>query len=242
MCVPDTALGGRLGTTSGHMDMRRAVGKRDLADGPLQLVGILGGTMRLLGQSSEKEMVASFLAGELSSKRFGDAIRAQLAVLGEPEKLLTQPDLADPRENEARANVLAATRGYGQDRELFEFFPSQVQWVRALLAPKELAAVRYIEYSYWNEISDGSRFSSHAARRVKAGMQAFGVSNDRVFDAAAAVARGERFPLLIVAGVALGELVCLEGNLRLTGYALAGFPVEVECLVGTAPTLGRWAR
>jgi hypothetical protein len=35
-------------------------------------------------------------------------------------------------------------------------------------------------------------------------------------------------------------LVCLEGNLRLTAYALAGFPAGVECLVGTAPTMGRW--
>jgi hypothetical protein len=34
--------------------------------------------------------------------------------------------------------------------------------------------------------------------------------------------------------------VCLEGNLRLTAYALAGFPAGVECLVGTAPTMGRW--
>jgi hypothetical protein len=208
---------------------------------PLQLVGILAQAMRVLGQSSEKEMVASFLAGELSSERFGAVIRAQLAVPGEPEELLTQPDLADPRENEARAAVLAATRGYGQDRELFEFFPSDARWVRALLAPKELAAVRYIEYSYWNEISGGSRLASDAARRIKAGVQAFGVSNDRFFAAAAAVARGERFPPLIVAGVALGELVCLEGNLRLTGHALAAFPVEVECLVGTAPTLRRWA-
>ena len=111
-------------------------------------------------------------------------------MLGEPEELLTQPVLADPRENEIRAIVLAATRGYGQDRELFESFPSDARWVRGLLAPKELAAVRYIEYSYWNEISGGSRLASDAARRIKAGMQAFGVSNDRFFAAAAAVARG----------------------------------------------------
>jgi hypothetical protein len=34
----------------------------------------------------------------------------------------------------------------------------------------------------------------------------------------------------------------LEGHLRLTGYALAGFPAAVECLLGTAPDMGRWAQ
>jgi len=187
-------------------------------------------------------MVASFVSGELSSERFGAGIGDQLTAMGEPQGLVTQPDLADSRENEARANVLAATRGYGQDRELFEFFPADVRWVRASLAPDELAVVRYIEYPYWNEISGGSRLPAHAARRIQAGAEAFGVSNERFLAAAAAVARGERFPPLILAGVELGKLVCLEGNLRLTAHALANFPVEVECLVGTAPTLGRWSQ
>ncbi len=187
-------------------------------------------------------MVASFLCGELASERFGPGIIDQLTAIGEPQELLTQPDLADARQNEARANVLAMTRGYGQDRELFEFFPAGVQWLRALLAPDELAAVRYIEYSYWIEISGGSRLPADAARRIEAGVQVFGVSNARFRVAAAAVARGERFPPLILAGVERSKLVCLEGNLRLTAHALAGFPVEVECLVGTAPTLGRWAQ
>ncbi|MGW6788416.1 hypothetical protein [Streptomyces chartreusis] len=43
-------------------------------------------------------------------------------------------------------------------------------------------------------------------------------------------------------GERLDELVCLEGNLRLTAYALAGFPSDIECLIGTAPGMGRWAR
>ena len=60
--------------------------------------------------------------------------------------------------------------------------------------------------------------------------------------AARALLRGERFPPLILAGSESGDLVCLEGNLRLTAHALAGFPAGVECLVGTATALGRWAQ
>ncbi len=198
--------------------------------------------MRVLSETSEEEMVASFLRGELSSERFGSAIRDQLTAIGQTEELLTRPDLADPRANAARANVLAATRGYREGRELFEFFPVSVPWRRALLAPEELSRVRYIEYSYWNEISGGSRLPSDAARRIRAGVEAFGVPNDRFLAVASAIAGGERFPPLILAGVQLGGLVCLEGNLRLTGYALAGFPVEVECLVGIDRAMGRWAQ
>jgi hypothetical protein len=73
-------------------------------------------------------------------------------------------------------------------------------------------------------------------------VEAFGTSNQRLLTAAAAVARGGRLPPLILAGEQPGNLVCLGGNLRLSGYALVDFPVEVECLVGTAPTIRRWAQ
>ncbi len=141
-----------------------------------------------------------------------------------------------------RRSLLARTRGYGEGRDVFEDFPRRVRWEWALLDPAELAAVRYIEYSYWNELSAGSRFPSDAAARIRAGVEAFDVPNERFESAAAALAAGKQFPPLILAGEGPGALVCLEGNLRLTAYALAGFPTEVECLVGTAPDLARWAR
>ena len=187
-------------------------------------------------------MVACFLGAELTSPRFGAAVRAALAEAGESERLLTRPDTSDAGENAARRALLAATRGYGEDREVFEDFPPGVRWEWAMLTPEDLAAVRYIEYSYWNELSAGSRLPGDAAARIRVGVEAFDVSNERFELAAASLAAGERFPPLILAGVARDDLVCLEGNLRLTAYALAGFPAEVECLVGIEPGLARWAR
>jgi hypothetical protein len=46
------------------------------------------------------------------------------------EGLLTDPDLNDEQANQARRAVLAATRGYGEDRDLFERFPVEVNWGR----------------------------------------------------------------------------------------------------------------
>lgn len=201
--------------------------------------------MRILDESSEEEMIACFLQGELTSHRFGPELRAALNEAGLPARLVTDADLTNDDENRARRDLLAATRGYGQGRDVFdESFPaaSTVRWVRAELEPADLARVRYIDYSYWNELTGGSRLPADAAGRIRSGVRVFGVSNQRFLDAADAVTRGERFGPLILAGRQLDDLVGLEGHLRLTGYALAGFPVAVECLIGTAPTMGRWAR
>ena len=94
----------------------------------------------------------------------------------------------------------------------------------------------------WNELSGGTRLPIDAARGIRDGVRAFDISNQRFLAAARAVARGERFPPLILVGQDYADLVCLEGHLRLTGYALAGFPTDVECLIGIASTMGRWAQ
>lgn len=198
--------------------------------------------MRVLREGNEDEMIALFLQGELSSERFGPALREALLACGEPEALLARPDLNDHRANQARRALLASMRGYGEDRELFEHFPTDVRWERARLTVTELARVRYVEYSYWNELSGGSRLPTDAAQRIEADVRPWGVSNERFRRAADALLRGERFPPLILTGRCYDDLVCLEGNLRLTAHALAGFPIETECLVGTAPGMQRWAQ
>ncbi|MFJ6722428.1 hypothetical protein [Streptomyces sp. NPDC091259] len=198
--------------------------------------------MQVLGVSSEDEMVACFLSGELSSKRFGQNLRSHLAAGGQAEQLLTYPDLSDAGANFARRALLAATRGYGENRDLFENFPTHVTWNRALLSADEAADVRYVGYSYWVELSGGSRRPTDAAARIKAGLRAFDVPNEPIVEATRALRRGERFPPLILVGEGQDNLVCLEGHLRLTAYALLGFPNDVECLIGSAPDMGRWAQ
>ncbi|MFD8757085.1 hypothetical protein ACFV0O_39840 [Kitasatospora sp. NPDC059577] len=70
--------------------------------------------------------------------------------------------------------------------------------------------------------------------------------NEPFIDSARAFIGGERVPPLVLVLVLVGErrddLVCLEGHLRLTAYALVGFPTDVECLIGTASATGRRAK
>ena len=112
--------------------------------------------VRIIGDCSEDEMVACFLRGELTSARFGAGIRRALAAAGRSERLVIDADLTDQADNRARRELLATTRGYGENRDVFEDFPNEVRWIRAVLTAGELARVRYIEYSYWHCCIAGS--------------------------------------------------------------------------------------
>ncbi len=63
--------------------------------------------MQFIERISEDEVVASFLAGELDSERFGDSLRALLRRRQSSTSLLTDPDLTDPVECEERRELLA---------------------------------------------------------------------------------------------------------------------------------------
>jgi hypothetical protein len=196
--------------------------------------------MRRLRAGSEAEMIALFLSTELPAARFRDTLRALLDQAGLPESLITDPDLNDPAENQAREQLLTAHRGYGTRTGLFEGLPHDVRWEWMAITPAELATVRYIDYDYWVELSGGTRLAADAAPRIRAGVAPFGVSSDWALGMAQAVAGGARFPpLILVTTGPSGDLVVLEGHARLTAYMLCPdrLPPELDVLVGSSPDM-----
>jgi hypothetical protein len=199
--------------------------------------------MRLLRGSSEAEMVALFLRTELPAARSRDSLRALLADDGLPERVVTAPDLGDDAENQARLRLLTQHRGYGTRTELFDGFPDDVCWQWIAITPAELAAVRYIGYDYWVELSGGTRLAVDAGPRIRAGVAPFGVASDWALGMAQDVAGGARFPpmILVTTGPG-GDLVVLEGHARLTAFILAReyLPQEMEVLVGSSSAVACW--
>lgn len=199
--------------------------------------------MRRLRPSSEAEMIALFLRTELPAARFRDKLQALLDRAGLPETLVTAPNLDDPVENQAREQLLTQHREYGTRTGLFAGFPHDVCWEWMAITAAELATVRYIEYSYWVELSGGTCLPIDAAPRIRAGVAPFGVSSDWALGMARAVADGARFPpLILITTGPSGALVVLEGHARLTAYMLCPhrLPPELEVLVGSSPSAAGW--
>lgn len=197
--------------------------------------------MRVLRPSSGDEMIAVFLRGELASDRFGPDVERALADAGADRRLLEEPDLSDPDANALRRRLLSELRGYDSEG-LFHGFPKDMRWDWAALMPEEVLEVRYIEYSYWLELSGGTRLATDGARRLREGVEPFGVPTAGFFELAEEVAAGERFSALVLVDGPAG-LVVLEGHARLTAYALepTAIPEELEALVGSSPSASGWA-
>lgn len=199
--------------------------------------------MRLLRPSREAEMVALFVRTELPAARFRDKLQALLERDGLPERVITDPDLDDDAENQARLRLLTQHREYGTRTGLFDGFPDDVRWQWMAITPAELARVRYIDYDYWVELSGGTRLATDAAPLIRAGVAPFGVSSAWALGMAREVACGARFPpLILVITEPGGDLVVLEGHARLTAFMLARdqLPPELEVLVGSSPAMTRW--
>ena len=199
--------------------------------------------MRLIAEITEHEMVATFLQAEIRSERFGPDLAQLVHRDGMSPTVIEQPDLMNADENAYRLRLLGEFRGYGQNRGLFENYPSHVTWQRVALTPEELLQVKYIDYSYWNEISNGTRLPTEAAKTIRSGRPIFEMSTEGFLRIADALRRGATFPELILVRAAVGsDIVILEGHVRLTVYALVPelTPSQVIALLGTSPDFKGW--
>src|SRR5213593_4329692 len=109
--------------------------------------------MRIIRGSSEAEVVAAFLRGELDSPRYGERIRELLPAAGLDESALLAPELEDAEANTLRARVLEEHRAWLRREGLFNGFPDDVDWSLVGLAPEEVLSILYIDWDWWLDIS-----------------------------------------------------------------------------------------
>ncbi len=175
--------------------------------------------MIILRDASEAEMVSAFLQEEIVSHRFREDVLNALRECNSAEELIVHGDLADESENALRAKVLGIYRGY-PDREIFENYPAKVDWKFVRFEAEDLGKLRYISYSYWDELSKGTSRPEDAAKTVNEGVEIFGVSNQYFLDGRDALRRGKHFPPIIVLTDGTEPYVLIEGHCRATCYAL----------------------
>ena len=181
-------------------------------------------------------MVATYLKAEISSARFSADVKEAMRTFGVEESAITHPDLTSGRENALRAKVLGAYRGYGRNREMFEGVPDHLTWYEAELTRAEIGNLRYVDYSYWNELTDNTHMVKDGVKNIRKGKVVFGVSNDRFLTFAEKVRNGEYEvePMILWGQNIASTPEILEGHLRATAFGLAGekAPATTHVLIG----------
>lgn len=189
--------------------------------------------MKILGQSSEEEMIIEYLRAEISSKRFSDNVREAMKRLGLDERIVLSADLQSQEENEKRRELLGAVRGYGRDESMFERFPAVTDWKLCSFSQNDLEKIRYIHYSYWSELSGGTHRPTDAAERIRGGVCVYGQSNEGFIRAASHIRNGGVFPTMFFLTADFEDFVIVEGHQRMTAYAMAlEYFKDIKVIVG----------
>lgn len=124
--------------------------------------------------------------------------------------------------------------------------PETVDWYHGVLQPDELSRVRFIDYSYWVELSGGSRRPSDVLPTLRAGglptwLTELGTS--WCFELAAQLAKAEVVDdLMVMATPDFSELVLLEGHARLAAVFLGGLQrhLTVRAYLGLSAVIEQW--
>lgn len=194
-----------------------------------------------LKEISEDEVISEFLKSEINSQRFGKRI---INALGKNSKrIITNPNLNNSKENQFRKNLLGEVRGFGRNEALFENFPDDVKWFKAVITKKELKRIKYIDYGYWSEISNKTRLPYIASKNIKADLKIYNVSNRIFWEILSEIKKGKKFPYMVfVAKNRKSRFVILEGHARLTAYYLEPklIPEKLEVIIGYSEKMTKW--
>ncbi|MEK6819647.1 MAG: hypothetical protein AABY03_00415 [Nanoarchaeota archaeon] len=199
--------------------------------------------MKIIKKISEDEMISEFLKGEVNSPRFGKKIIDSLKRDKKDKRILLNPNLNNKNENIYRKNLLGKLRGFGRNKDIFEKFPKDIKWFSAIVTKTELKKIKYIDYSYWNELSNKTRLPSIAAKNIKKGLKVYGIGNEGAFEILAKIKKGKKFPqIILVAKNKKSKVVVLEGHARITAYFLEQkyLPNKMEVIIGYSNKISKW--
>lgn len=172
--------------------------------------------MNLIRKTNEAEMIFEFLKGELNSKRFNENLNNTINELGLDSNIILNGNINDDQENIDRLKIMKKFRGY-PDEELFERFPKIEEWKYLELNEKDIDNIYYIDYDYWNELSNGTSKPVEAAKVIKSGKEIYEVSNQPFLDGVE-YNKINKFPPVILITCNDEKYLIIEGHSRMTVY------------------------
>lgn len=172
--------------------------------------------MKLIRKTNEAEMILEFLKGELNSKRFNEDLNNAINELGLDSSIILNGNIEDEQENNDRLKIMKKFRGY-PDEELFERFPNIEEWKFLELNESDIDNIYYIDYDYWNELSNGTSKPVEAAKVIKSGKEIYEVSNQPFLDGVE-YNKTNKFPPVILITCNNEKYLIIEGHSRMTVY------------------------
>ena len=172
--------------------------------------------MKLIRKTNEAEMILEFLKGELNSKRFNEDLKNAINELGLDSSIILNGNIEDEQENNDRLKIMKKFRGY-PDEELFERFPNIEEWKFLELNESDIDNIYYIDYDYWNELSNGTSKPVEAAKVIKSGKEIYEVSNQPFLDGVE-YNKTNKFPPVILITCNNEKYLIIEGHSRMTVY------------------------
>ncbi|MDR2558495.1 MAG: hypothetical protein LBC86_02980 [Oscillospiraceae bacterium] len=176
--------------------------------------------MRKIKPSNESEMIYEFLKMELESDRFNKKIKNVLNDLNVDSSIIINGDITSRKENILREEILKRFRGY-KNKELFEGFPTIIEWFWTEFNYSDISRIIYINYSYWNELSNYTGSPIEAAKNIMLGKTVYDVPNDNFIKGAEELRKGHKFPpLIFLTDKNEQRYIILEGHGRMTAYGI----------------------
>ena len=172
--------------------------------------------MKLIRKTDEAEMILELLKGELNAKRFNEDLNNAINELGLDSSIILNGNIEDEQENNDRLKIMKKFRGY-PDEELFERFPNIEEWKFLELNESDIDNIYYIDYDYWNELSNGTSKPVEAAKVIKSGKEIYEVSNQPFLDGVE-YNKTNKFPPVILITCNNEKYLIIEGHSRMTVY------------------------
>lgn len=172
--------------------------------------------MKNIRNSTEHEMILEFLKGELNSNRFNEKLIGIINKLNLNLDLINNGDVSNNNDNLSRLKIMKEYRGY-PDKELFENFPKIDSWSFVELSPEDINNIYYIDYDYWNELSNNTSSPLEAVKTINAGKEIYEVSNQPFIDGIKYLESG-KFPPVILITCNDEKYLIIEGHSRMTVY------------------------
>lgn len=188
--------------------------------------------MKIIRKSSEDEMLLEFLKSEINSKRFSERLEKTLTEINTSKDIIINASLENEHENSQRKLIMKKFRGYPTE-DIFERFPKELKWFYVEFEEGDIDKVFYLNWEYWNEISNFTSKPTEAAKNIYNGVEIYDVSNEPYFKGLEYLESNNKFNPIIALTCNGEKFILIEGHSRMTVYGM-----KPELFVGTFGYVG----